>query len=365
MTGRRLRIAYVINSMEGGGAASPIPDIVRVFRAYGAEARVFALTPRNRKSLPAIEAMGQEVHVREGGETDHLVAYRWLKREVRQYGPTHIWTSLTRATLIGQIVGRRLGLPVVSWQHNAFLKDWNLRLLRWSKHLSCLWVADSSLVADLTCERLDLPRNLVVTWPIFSAHASAPVADHADIQSHLRFCTLGRLHPAKGYDILVDAMARLKDTHPPDSWSVTVGGTGTDAEPLRQKAQDLGVSNIEFVGFVDDPELFLAAHHAYLQPSRREGFCIAAHQAMLAGLPAIVSDTGQMAISAQSCGGGCVPVGSSGALADAMSDWIAHRSQIAEKGAKARAYILNEYGEARFQEIGFSILDRLALGQQG
>ena len=100
-----MRIAYVINSVEGGGAALPVPAVARVLASQGATVQVFVLTRRDGRSLPAIEAAGLPVQVREGGETDHLDALRWLDRRVSAWGPDLIWTSLTRATLLGQLVG--------------------------------------------------------------------------------------------------------------------------------------------------------------------------------------------------------------------------------------------------------------------
>ncbi len=73
-----MRIAYVINSVEGGGAASPVPTITSVLRANGATVKVFALTGRDRRGLPAMIAAGLDVAVRDGGETDHALALRWL-----------------------------------------------------------------------------------------------------------------------------------------------------------------------------------------------------------------------------------------------------------------------------------------------
>ena len=63
-----MRIAYVINSLEGGGAASPVPDIARILRDCGAEVRLFALTRRNGRALPAIIEAGLDPLIREGGE---------------------------------------------------------------------------------------------------------------------------------------------------------------------------------------------------------------------------------------------------------------------------------------------------------
>ena len=37
------KIAYVINSLEGGGAAFTVPDLVNALRIHGADVRLLAL----------------------------------------------------------------------------------------------------------------------------------------------------------------------------------------------------------------------------------------------------------------------------------------------------------------------------------
>ena len=57
------RIAYVINSVEGGGAALPVPAVTSVLRDAGAEVAVFALTRRDGRAacaLAALRAHGNE-----------------------------------------------------------------------------------------------------------------------------------------------------------------------------------------------------------------------------------------------------------------------------------------------------------------
>ena len=51
-----MRIAYVINSLEGGGAAAPVPTVARILKAQGAEVEVFALLRRDGRALAAMEA---------------------------------------------------------------------------------------------------------------------------------------------------------------------------------------------------------------------------------------------------------------------------------------------------------------------
>lgn len=192
-----MRIAYVINSVEGGGAALPVPAVARVLQGAGAEVRVFALTRRDGRALPPMEAAGLEVEVRDGGVSDHLASLRWLDRAIGAYRPTHLWTSLSRATLLGQIVGARRRLPVVSWQHAAYLKPANLRLLRATQRLSTLWIGDSESVTALTAEGLGVPADRLATWPIFAADPTAPQSRSWQPGETLRIGSLGRLHRVK------------------------------------------------------------------------------------------------------------------------------------------------------------------------
>lgn len=356
------RILYVINSMEGGGAASPLPAILGVLQGAGADVRLIALTRRNGKGIAPVEAAGFPVTVRDGGEKDHLAALRWIEAEARQWGATHLWTSLTRATLLGQQAGRRLGLPVVSWQHNAFLKPWNERLLRWQSKRPVLWVADSAQVAELTHERLGVERERLVTWPIFFANPDAPQARAWQQGEVLRVGSLGRLHPAKGYDFLIAALAKLKRDGftPPCPLEITIAGEGALHQELEQARAVAGLDFLRFTGFVDDPAAFLASQHLYLQPSRREGFCIAAHEAMAAGLPVLVSATGEMPHTVNDSMGRAVPVGDIDALAKALKELLSHPEQLAAMGETARARVLDRFSQERFTRIGAEIVERIS-----
>ncbi|MXO61809.1 glycosyltransferase [Qipengyuania oceanensis] len=357
-----VRILYVINSMEGGGAASPLPAIMRALETAGAQVRLGALLRRNGKAIPPIERAGYHVHVRDGGEKDHFAAYRWIVAQAREIGATHVWTSLSRATLLGQLAGKRLGLPVVSWQHNAFLKLWNERLLRWNSGASRLWIADSEQVARLTEQRLDVAAADLVTWPIFFADPDAPQAAPWQNGETLRIGSLGRLHKAKGYDFLIDALAQLQAEGfvPPVPFQIAIAGEGGQEQALREQCERLGVTSVHFSGFTSDPRAFLAAQRLYLQPSRREGFCIAAHEAMQAGLPVLVSATGEMPHTVHDGEmGRVVPVGDVPALAAALRDLLSRPERLAALGAAARGRVLERYSQDRFDRIGAEIVERM------
>lgn len=357
-----MRIAYVINSVEGGGAASPVPAVTRVLADHGATAEVFALTQRDGRALPAMREAGLRVHVRPGGEKDHLAAIAWLDRTLAAWKPDVIWTSLTRATLLGQLVGRRRGVPVVSWQHAAFLKPANRVLLRASQGLSDLWIGDSHSVTALTADRLAVPPERLACWPLFAADAEAPQARPWCAGEPIRIGMLGRLHPVKGHDVLVDALVRLRaqglcSLAP---FEILIAGAGAGQQALEASLAQAGIGNVRLTGFTDRPREFLAGLHLYLQPSRSEGLCIAAHEAMQAGLPTIVSAVGELPYTVRDGETGLVvPPGDPEALAQALAWMLSHPERLATLGAAARARVLDRFGGEAFARAGGEVMARL------
>ena len=356
-----MRIAYIMNSVEGGGAALPVPAIVKALGKCGATVEIFVLTRRDGRALPAMTDAGLSLQIRDGGETDHFAALAWLDRKIAASRPDIIWTSLTRATLLGQLVGLRRRIPVVSWQHKAFLRPANRRLLRMMRGLSILWVADSSSVAAFTTDELHVPANKLVTWPIFAGDASAPQAKPWRRGEVVRIASLGRLHDHKGYDVLIDALAQLRGAHAIPPFEVTIAGTGSDHEQLVEKAAAVGLANLFFVGFVEDTRSFLASQHLYVQPSRSEGFCVAAHEAMQAGLPVVATAVGEMANSILPGSTGYL-VGPENAeeLAASLARCLSSPEDLQAMGEAARQRLLDRFGMERFEEIAALIYTRLA-----
>ena len=363
-----MKIAYVINSVEGGGAAAPVPAVARVLAAQGADVRILALTRRDGRGLAAMERAGLRVSVRPGGDGDHAAALMWLDRQIARDTPDLVWTSLTRATLLGQLVGARRGLPVVSWQHAAYLKPANRVLLRATQRLSALWVGDSESVTALTASRLGVGPNRLATWPLFAADPTAPRAGRWRRGDTLRLGSLGRLHPVKGYDVLIAALAHLhaQGFRPPAPFEMTIAGEGAQRDALHVAAASAGLDTVRLAGFIDNPRGWLSGLHAYVQPSRSEGLCIAAHEAMQAGLPAVVSAVGELPYSVvPGQTGWLVPPADPRALAAAFRDLLSNPDRLADMGAAAYERLFARFGAEAFEAAGAAVLARLSVSAAG
>jgi glycosyltransferase involved in cell wall biosynthesis len=100
---------------------------------------------------------------------------------------------------------------------------------------------------------------------------------------------LGRLHPKKNLEVLIDALASL-----PETASLHVAGDGSPRyrESLVSRAMSLGVERrIRWLGFVDGQTKreFLASIDVLAMPSAFECFGVAAVEALSAGVPVVVS----------------------------------------------------------------------------
>jgi glycosyltransferase involved in cell wall biosynthesis len=143
-------------------------------------------------------------------------------------------------------------------------------------------------------------------------------------------------------------------------FELCIAGAGDQHAALEAAIAEAGLTNVRLSGFEADPRAFLAGLHLYLQPSRSEGLCIAAHEAMQAGVPTIVSAVGELPYSVRDGETGLVvPPEDPEALAQALVWLLSHPERLASMGASARARVLERFGAAAFDRAGTEVFRRL------
>jgi len=103
---------------------------------------------------------------------------------------------------------------------------------------------------------------------------------------------LGRIHPKKGCDLLIEAFARIAPHHP-DLHLVFVGPDPTNWEGrLLDMARQHGVHAVTFAGMLRGDAKWGAfrASEAFVLPSHQENFGIAVVEALSCGVPVLISD---------------------------------------------------------------------------
>jgi len=152
---------------------------------------------------------------------------------------------------------------------------------------------------------------------------------------------IARLTPWKGHMVLLDAF-RAVHVERPQARLVVVGAPTfweeTYLTELQERATDLGCADaIRWTGFRDDIPAILALTDLMVLPSFSEPFGIVIVEAMIAGKPVIVCDTGgPPEIVEDGATGLIVPTGKVGPLADAMVDLLSHPDRAHEMGQRGR-----------------------------
>lgn len=103
---------------------------------------------------------------------------------------------------------------------------------------------------------------------------------------------LGRIHPKKGVDLLVEAFLRSRENRSTD-WDLVIAGPGWDsAYGAEVKAWIGGDSRIHATGLLEGDSKWGAMHgcEAFVLPSHQENFGIAVAEALGCNKPVLISD---------------------------------------------------------------------------
>ncbi len=137
---------------------------------------------------------------------------------------------------------------------------------------------------------------LRVITPVLMPHFGPPPnrLDRVPADETARILFVGRLSPEKGVDVLLHALALIRDHHQSEIKSI-IAGDGPQRARLEDLARELNLSRVSFVGFVPNgPELVRLYQEAdvLVVPSRAEAFGAVIAEGMACGLPVIASNVG-------------------------------------------------------------------------
>jgi glycosyltransferase involved in cell wall biosynthesis len=152
---------------------------------------------------------------------------------------------------------------------------------------------------------------------------------------HCCFVFVGRLHPVKRVDVVIDALAGVEGAN------LVVVGDGPERAALERRAHEAGVAaHVRFAGSTPHVVPFLHAADAFVLPSAAEGMSNALVEAMACGLPCLVTSAiGGVAALVGEDRGVLVPAGDVGAWRAAMTVTVAGDARRHELGEAAARFV--------------------------
>jgi glycosyltransferase involved in cell wall biosynthesis len=151
--------------------------------------------------------------------------------------------------------------------------------------------AISEAVADEVQQRTHMAHPTVVNNGIPVGRICRKKTEN---QGLFRIVQVARLdHNHKGQDLLIQAVARIRDRYPTIDISLDLIGDGESRGYLEGMTSEFGLNKVvTFRGTLPRSQIYeeLCQYDLLVQASRYEGFGLAVVEAMTAGVPVLVSD---------------------------------------------------------------------------
>jgi glycosyltransferase involved in cell wall biosynthesis len=217
------------------------------------------------------------------------------------------------------------------------------RLLRQST--AVVGVAPSHRAYLVDYEKLDPARTVTIANGVdhqrFHPSAERSPVGEVRLPGRRVIAVVGSLTPEKGHEVLLQAFARVVDTHP--QTALIIVGDGERRAALERTANSLDLGDrVIFLGIRRDVERVLHGVDAFVLPAlpARETFSMAALEAMACGLPIVASYVGSMPdMIRDGCEGFLVQAGDAVDLADRLRRLVADEALARRMGAAARARV--------------------------
>jgi glycosyltransferase involved in cell wall biosynthesis len=301
--GHPLRVMQVMAGGPQGGAETFFVSLVLALHRAGLDQSV--VIRENLARAVALRAGGAQPIELPFGRWSDFTTVPALKRVTAAYRPHVVLTWMNRASAM---------FPRGDFLRLARLGGfYKLKNYRRCDHLVCI---TPGLVEHVVAH--GWPRDRAHYLPNFAAVGHAPPVARAALETPedaTVLLALGRLHDAKAFDVLLQALTM--ETRP----YLWLAGDGPLRDELRQAAADLGIDGrVRFLGWREDRDALFAAADICVFPSRYEPHGTVTMEAWGHGRPLVAAAAeGPAAFVRDGADGLLVPTDDAPALAAAIS----------------------------------------------
>jgi glycosyltransferase involved in cell wall biosynthesis len=365
-SGRRYKIAYLIDGLGMGGAERLMVPLLKHLDRAGFEAHVCALQSRDGNPIAdEIRLLGIPVDCLDIKHLRDLDALPKVIRYLQQTGADLVHTQLEAANILGNLSAKLLHLPSVCTIHvmpslEVKTKTRLHQKVEWFslRHFCDRVISVSEEAARYHRKVSRAPQEQVTT--IYNGiDLSGFVSMDRDgerkaVRAELGIppdanvlVTVAVLRPQKGIQYMIRALPAILNSHP-NTWYLIVGG-GSHHDALIEEVNHAGVKDrVVFAGMRKDIPRLLAASDVFVLPTLTEALPTVLAEAMAARLPIVASRVGgipEMIVDGQN---GClVEPENPEALRAACVHLLVDRENRAAMGAEGWDIVNQQFNIAR------------------
>jgi len=297
-------VALLLPDLELGGAERVMLLLAREFAARGHHVDLVLL----RASGPLLTSIPEGVRLVDLAAQSHgfgqlgfsLSSVRrlaaWLKRE----RPDALLSTITGANFVAVLARKMAGIPLrlvirVAGSVKFVSSALRLSAMRWLYPQADAVIALNPIMAEDLVERIGVPISRAHCIPnpldttFIREQGQAPITHPWLDNQQLRVVlAVGRLVPEKDYVTLLRAFALL----PQNLFAhLIIIGEGSERAVLERLSKKLGIAErVQLVGLDVNPWRWMARADLFVLSSRWEGYPNVLFEALVFGLPAVVTE---------------------------------------------------------------------------
>jgi GalNAc-alpha-(1->4)-GalNAc-alpha-(1->3)-diNAcBac-PP-undecaprenol alpha-1,4-N-acetyl-D-galactosaminyltransferase len=375
-----MKVTLVIYAMGLGGAQRVMSILANYWATHGWEVTLITLSDRSRPSFYDLEPQVKLVQIGIIGDSPNFLTIlqtgwqriKILRAAIVESQPDVAISFLNTVNVLTLIATWNLNIPVIVSEHSypAFPD-----VHRWWQALMKVTYRHADLVTLLTESALTFYprdrgyRSIVMPNPVMTP--AVEISTERLLPSPT-LMAIGRLHPVKGFDLSIEAFAKIQHKYP--DWHLTILGEGPmrgELEALSNRLQSSvgGASppknRVHFLGQVQNVNAHLRQADIFVLSSRFEGFPMALCEAMACGLPVVATDclSGPREIITNGVDGILVAMEDVDALAHGM-DILMSDPDKRQQLAKAAPQILHRFGLEQVMKMWAEAIDEVIQGRR-
>lgn len=361
-----LRLVFVIPTVGAGGAERVAAILCNAWQKLGHEVHLITFEDDRAESHYFLERHIQ-VHrldlLRQSRSFANFAylnlkrVYR-IRRTLRLIAPDAVVSFMPEPNVLTILASLGKSWPVIVSErvHPAYLPLGRFPAImrKLTYRYAAAVVAQARSIAEYIDKTFDVSSTIIPN-PIDLTSFIAPERGQAEHPGTKRIISLGRLESQKGFDVLLNAFARLSTRFP--DWTLVIFGEGSRRAALEQQIFELGLhTRVQMPGIITDVASELQQTDIYVQSSHFEGTPNAVIEALACGCPVVATDCpgGTREIIGDDAYGILVPVNDPIALATSLAHLMsdeAARNISREKAPYAVASLSVPIIAARWIEL--------------
>jgi glycosyltransferase involved in cell wall biosynthesis len=305
---------------------------------------------------------------------------KWLRAHVQDYDIINIHGLFSYPNSIASTIAHRAKVPYVirpcgmldPWclgqsriKKSAYLRLFEDRVLRHASAISFTSEEESRVSYKV----FPPPDSVIIPLgvsPVWDEHEeTAPLILPLDKQIIL---FLSRLDEKKGLDLLLPALARLKEERDDFLCVIAGGGRAPYEDKIKNEVKMNNLEDvIQFTGFVKGKrkKQLLQAASCFVLPSYQENFGVSVAEAMAAACPVIISDQVNIHKEVSTAFAGRVVRCNVTDLFNALNEVLSDASSRREMGGNGQTLVKEKFNWDRISEKVISLYETCIKRQYG